>query len=133
MPATGPLIDPTGDIRKSLVALAKAVTTPTGDLMVGAMATQVWADTALDSCTMINKPYRFTCVAGKFTRYDTGARLLKGTIPIEINGLKSLENFSLNRADISGSIPDMSNWTFLHPSILSQMQKLHQYLPLLES
>jgi len=113
MPATGPLIDPTGDIRKALVSLAKAVPTPNADLMVGALSTQAWANTTLDPCTIINKPFQFMCVAGKFIRYDTGARFLKGSIPVEINYLKDLENFSLNRADISGSIPDMSNCTAL--------------------
>jgi len=113
IPATGPLIDPSGNIRKALVTVAKAFVTVASDVMVGSMTTQDWATSTLDPCTMINKPFQFTCRAGRFTRFDNGFRPITGNIPSSFNDIPGLEMINLSSSAVTGVVPDIRNCTDL--------------------
>jgi len=117
---TGPLIDPTGSIKQAIVAMAKAITTPTLDTMLGNKPTQDWALNPTDPCTDINRPYAFTCVKGKFVGFDNGGRNLQGTVPAMVNELVDLNRLVLYQSSVKGIIPTMNNLTQLTDFILYQ-------------
>jgi len=114
IPATGPLIDPTGTIQQGLVSLASNIITPTDHLTVGSQSTQSWAANPTDPCIDKKRPYQIFCLQGRVVTFDNAARSITGYIHPDINKITTLERFVLEGTPIGGTFPNMNNCTKLN-------------------